>query len=251
MYMAVETMTKEEVRQDEGMDPEAQLQAGDDWKKTFERTVEGKYRSRLEIWKVEELSALEERQAAMIQDALAKHFEEEEAKRKPLDRDQIQLLLSQEYVTMKVKVPEADKMLEFTLQELPQDVEKKFYDRFKNKVVERAADIASLSQDSMDAPLAEKIQRTLLMTEEGLMVMADTTALILNYGKPEELRQVDITAEWVSKRLSSSRQWSILLAQSHINRLRDFFSQVFQSGLDATRMTSPLTAQQLLRQQVK
>lgn len=158
----------------------------------------------------------------------SKLIEQEIAKIKkafePPKPEDIQRLLEQEYVTFTVKVPwpGEDAPREFTIRELPQSVEKKFYKQLKEKLLPRAQDLAALSFKLLDGKAEDKIKSLLDAFDQTFDILADTIVLILDpRGKNDQ-----VTREWVQEHISSGRQWHIIEAQAEANRLRDFFSSL-------------------------
>ena len=144
----------------------------------------------------------------------------------PLGPTEIESLLSQEYASFNLKVKDKEgKALEFTLIELPQAIERQFYSKVKEVLMPRIKDLGSLTFELLEGDIVDKI-KTVIETFDPMMdLMADAVVLCLNpYGEKE-----DIDKDWVVANMSSSRMWSVLQAQIHLNRLRDFFSDAFQS----------------------
>jgi Zn-dependent M16 (insulinase) family peptidase len=166
-----------------------------------------------------------------IQKAIAEFREEQ----KPPSQESISQLLSQEYLTFKVKLPVEDEEgkpveKEFTIGELPQRAEKIFYRKFKEQIIPRAADVGALTFEILEGDVAKKITSALESFEPTFDLMADACVLILNpknkYGY--------LNKEWVQDNVSSYRQWNIIQAQVQVNRLRDFFSQLSRGSSKVT-----------------
>lgn len=153
-------------------------------------------------------------------------------KNKQLTPEQLEKLLSQEYVTFPVKVMCTDdsgemKERTFTLVELPQAVEKKFYKMFKDKVKPHIARLAELVREVEGGKMDGKIETILELFDPAFDMLAAATAIVLNpYGK-----QKDVDEKWCAENLSSIRMWNIISAQEQINKLRSFFSRLSPTSL--------------------
>jgi hypothetical protein len=210
--------------------------------------LRAEYEAKLEVWKAKELADLREEQDKRIQDEVSKLFLKWQEEQKPLSLDDIKKLLDQEYLEIPIKIPLPDDAGEvqnqtFVIRELPQSVERKFYKQFRTRVKEVGPELAAMVQKNMDTPFEKQIEGFLNTFDGAFDVLADGVVLILNpFGKKAE-----VTTEWVQNNISSNRQYSIILAQIEVNRLRDFFSRLFQSGQKAGTMMTPLNFQQLQR----
>lgn len=200
-------------------------------KEEFEQRTEEKYKALLEVWKRDELVALEQRTEGLIAEEVKKRFDEWQKAQKPPSPDDLQKLLDQEYLEFKVNLQTSDGEREFTIVELPQASEQKFYRLFKNKLIQKASVIASIAQANMDEPMEKKFRFALDAIDESFDLLAEACVLVLNpFGKNE------VTAEWIKNNLASNRVWNIVFAQIEANRLRDFFSQISQAGNSMTNM---------------
>lgn len=158
-------------------------------------------------------------------------IEEWKKKLEPPTKEEVQTLLDQEYQTFSVRLPDREK--EFTLHELPQKVEKKFYARMKNAMAKLASEIEALKmhaaadgkvdlKDLGSPDTFKKVVNMMNAFDPILDVLAYAATLALNpYGEEE-----GITEDWVRDHLSSSRILTIVKAQAECNRMRDFFSLV-------------------------
>jgi len=220
----------------------------------IEKKIREEYEGKFAVWKTKELAELEAQQDVQIQDAVLKYVEEWKEKQKPPSKDEIQLLLSQEYVDFELLIKYADptddepsRMAQkpFTIRELPQDVEKKFYQMFRKHLTEHLPELNAFMQKNLDKSFEEKANSFMEAFEGSFDILAETVVLVLNpYNKISWL-----TLEWVQSHISSMRQWNIVQAQIDANKLRDFFSKLSQSGQTIQTMTEPLNFQQL-RQRV-
>jgi hypothetical protein len=181
--------------------------------------------------------------------AAIKQFEENEAKaRQPLTPAEITTLLNQEYASFTFKViaktsdQDPERQIEFTLSELPQKVEKKFYSMV-TKTLERfakefTADSFKFADDKAD--LADKIFQIAQIFEPSLDLLAEACVLCLN---PRN-KQSWLTKDWIQDNFSSNRIFQIVKAQVEVNKLRSFLSEVFQ-GLSSKNPWNQADAQLL------
>lgn len=216
------------------------------------KAAESQAKEKLEVWKAEELADLEARQQQLIHEDVEKLVQKYMEEQGPPTADEIQKLLSQEYLEFKVSirtvVGEADeervKTIEFVITELPQSVEKQFYKKFKKQIVDLAPQINAWVQKNLDKSVIERVEGFLETVDGGMDLMAEAVVYVLN----PRGKKTFITKEWVADNISSIRQWNILQAQADANRLRDFFSLVSRSGREIEMTTKPLSFQQLQEQ---
>lgn len=148
----------------------------------------------------------------------------------PPSQDDIQKLLEQEYEEFTVELKVGGAQRKFVIRELPQAIEKKIFKTIKDVMVPFSTDLAALTMNLLEGDASKKIVQMMNTFEPLLDVMTRVTAIILNpYGE-----DADITEEWVSKHLSSTRIVKIVTAQAQCNRIRDFFSLLF----GATKLTA-------------
>jgi len=204
------------------------------------------YEQLLQIWKDNELTELRAKQDEIIAAGLKKYLLKVQEEQKPPEPEDIQKLLDQEYETFTIPVDvvtagasdaEGDIVTKvtFTIRELPQSIEKKFYRQFKTKLIGKLQMLESFTQSGMDKPFEEKAKSFLELFDESFDMLAEAVVLCLNpFG-----RRKDIDVAWVQNNISSDRQWRIIEAQMKVNRLRDFFSKVSTSGRDMMTMRRP------------
>ena len=209
------------------------------------KELKEEYESRFQIWQAKDLAELAEKQQVAIREEVAKLVKEYQEKQKPLTAEQIQKMLDQDYaevpLTLFVDVENEDtpQKRTYTLRELPQAVERKFYKQFIAVVKDQAPKMEAFKQRSMDQPFEKILMDFLEACDGGFELMAGAVALILNpFNRDKEL-----TAEWVGSHVSSNRQLSIVLAQVEVNKLRDFFSRVFLDGQKALMSLTPQNSQ--------
>jgi hypothetical protein len=173
--------------------------------------------------------------------AIKDFYEEEKKKRQPLTREQLESLLSAEYVEFTVKVPKDDGTnLSFTLKELPQKFEKEFYKIAKETLLDLVQEYNGKDLKMADGDIAEKIMSLMQVFEPVFDTMVKACVMCLNPYKKDEYKFVD--DEWVRNNLTSFRIYTIVLAQTEVNKLRDFFSLVFQ-GFQSAKATDLVGAQ--------
>lgn len=202
------------------------------------------YESRFEMWKERELAELREKQTEQINDLVKKYYDKMQEEMKPLTQEQINALLNQEYATFKVKVStrgKEAKTKDFTLIELPAAAEQKFYDQMRTRIMSRVKEVAAFEQATLDLPADQRIQAFLDSFTDAFDILADACQICLNWDGED----AEVTQEWCKANIAMSRMWNIVQAQMHINRLRDFFSQVLSQGLKMQMMTGRPNAQQL------
>lgn len=189
-----------------------------------------------QFWKDNELAELDKKYNITIQEELPKLFKEWAEAQKPPTEQELQKVLNQEYVTFTLDIEEVKEFEDerdpeivkrhFVIRELPATIEKRFYGTIKQRLLTKSSEIQSLVQANMEIPFEEKMKRTLNLFEDAFEILAESTVMCLNpFGK-----KAYVTKEWVQDHLSLDRQWRIIETQIQVNRLRDFFSKISQSG---------------------
>lgn len=207
------------------------------------RKMEAEFQGRFEVWKAKDLAQLKIDQQEEIQDAIKKLYTKWESEQKPPTEEDLRKLLSQEYaeITVKLHLYQSNQVEEFTIRELPQSIERKFYKQFAQRIKDKGPELSAFVQKNMDQSFEKTLEGFLNTFDGAFDIMTDAMLLVLNpFGKRE-----DITREWVANNISSNRMYSIILGQIEVNRLRDFFLRLFQSGTKAGTMMNPLNFQQL------
>jgi hypothetical protein len=202
-------------------------------------TIETEVRAEYDAKFVRDITSYQQRLKLENDAALKEVIDEFKKSQTPPTQEEIGKLLSQEYLTFDVEIPWesetlTEKIRKFTIRELPQSVEKKFYKLFKDQIVPRASEIGALSFEMTEGDVGKKIVSLLEIFDPGFDLMADACVMILN----PRGKETAINREWVQDNLGSYRQWNIINAQIQINRLRDFFSQISRSSRGMTPMTS-------------
>jgi hypothetical protein len=157
--------------------------------------------------------------------------EEEQKKKKPLTHEEIQVLLTKEYVTFPVIIQdEENKQHEFTLRELPQGVELELYKGAKNITSRIVKEANQISFKVVDNDLFQNILSLMDVFEPIQDFLAEACSLCLNppKGNPPKKKNDWLTPEWVKYNLSNYRIATIITAQVEVSKMRDFFSILFQ-----------------------
>lgn len=189
--------------------------------------IEKEIRENLQVQFVKEIADFKQQLSAQNDAAMKVVVEDFRKQQTPPTEDEIRTLLSQEYLTFDVEVPwdSVDSNAgtrTFTIRELPQAVEKRFYKTFKDQLLPKASDIGALAFEIVEGDVAKKLKTLLEAIDPAFDLMADAVVMILNPRGQEK----EITRDWVQDNLSSYRQWNIINAQIMVNKLRDFFSQL-------------------------
>lgn len=198
-------------------------------RKTIE--IRSQYEQLLGLWKEEELNQLRKEYDKITEEGVKKLFNAWLEEQKPPSHDDIQQLLSQEYETFTLPVntfgnPGEATPRMFTIRELPQEAEIQFYKGFKDRLLKNVPALQAIAQETMDMPFEERMRAIFSAFDEGFDILADAVVIILNpFGEDK-----DIDRKWVQRNIASQRQWQIVDAQIKVNRLKDFFSKLFQSG---------------------
>lgn len=166
------------------------------------------YEQLFTFWKTDELENVRKESVRIAETGLQKVFDKWKEEQKPPTNEEIQQLLNQEYETFSLKVdtytddgkegtPET-----FTIRELPQAAEKKFYKQFTDRVMGNVGSLQAFTQASMDQPFEQKAKGFLRLMDESFDLLSDAVVIALNpFGKNPKL-----TREWVQMNISSNRQ---------------------------------------------
>jgi len=177
-----------------------------------------------------------------IRDYLFELEKKEAERRKPLTNQEIQQLLDQDYATFTVKLWIDGKPEEFILQELPKSCEEKFYTMTKEVLKEAVVKFSGESFKMAGDDWWDKIVGLMDVFEPALNLMVNCCVICLNPRGEKDY----VTKEWVSANISSNRILNIIKAQVELNKLRDFFSELFR-GFLSEGMTNPAFALQSQR----
>jgi hypothetical protein len=167
----------------------------------------------------QEVNALAEENSKLITAKL----EEYRKQLTPPTPDDIQKVLSQEYVEFKVQVGNNGSRKEFVIRELPLVAEQRLVKTLSKTLGERVQDFSRLNwQQAMDGDMLTRIMHIAQVVPGTMETLAECCAVCLDpFGDVPE-----ITPQWVEKNIGLSRVLAILDAQMKAGRYRDFFSLV-------------------------
>ena len=226
-----------ELEKEKIMAAETVLSLEDEWKAKYQKEYEEKFNA----WKAKELAELKETQDKQIQEEIGKLYKKIQDETKPPTKEEIQKLVEQEYAEIPVKLYLEGEYQTFILRELPQAIERKFYRQFQQRLKDKGSELLAYTQRNIDKPFEEQLNAFMETFDGAFDVISDAVALILN---PYQ-KDAKITSEWCANNISSDRMYNIIRAQVEVNRLRDFFSQLFQSGQRAGTILTPLSMNRL------
>lgn len=173
-----------------------------------------------------EMAELRAEWQARAQQAIEAKLQEIAKAAGPTNPEEMQTLVSQEYLRFPVKVeyPDEDgefKELSFVIREVPQAVEKRMVKALTVELIPLMGKLQGI-RFTPNSTNADKLQQAIRAVPEILSILAELTVICLNpLGKRE-----GIDKAWVENNVSSSRMANILEAQFMANRIRDFFSGV-------------------------
>lgn len=181
----------------------------------------------------------------MLREAVQKFEEEERKKRIPLSADELQKLLSKEYVTFKVKLQKDNDTIDFILKELPQSVERELYSIAKNSLASASQEFSGFNLRTFEGDVLQKILGMMELFQPLQDILAKCCVLCLDppRGENKVKKHEWLTEAWVIENLSNYRITTIVLAQVEVNKMRDFFSILFQ-GFQSDVATTLVNAQQ-------
>jgi len=185
-------------------------------------TLQKEYDTRLEEQVKEVTQKLTEQNKQMLEETIEKIRKE----MAPPSTEDVQKLLEQEYVEFEIdiKVHGKKESRKFVIRELPNKIEKKIYKRIKDIMVPFSSELAALSMNMLEGDVAKKIVQIMDTFEPMLDTVVGVCTICLNPFGEEE----DVTEDWVRENLSSTRIIKIVTAQMQCNKMRDFFSLLFQ-----------------------
>ena len=121
--------------------PEALLSIKSQVRPEVEDAVRSEMRTTFELEIVKFKDDLTRQNAEIVKRSVDKWEAEEAKKREPLKPEQIQLMLDKEYATFSLKLDKDGEKIEFTLRELPQFYEKKFFKLVKDTLKDAVAEM--------------------------------------------------------------------------------------------------------------
>lgn len=201
------------------------------WEAETSLRLRKEYETLLIIWKQTELQELDKKNEDTIKLGLEEYYKKAQEQQKPPSDEDIEKLLNQEYKEFNIRVDYVDgedtRSEQFVIRELPQASEKRFFKHFREKIMVNAQALESLVQETIDQPFEAKAKAFMDLFYESFDILAEAVVIILNPFN----KKTFVTREWVQNNIGSDRQWNIVEAQIGVNRLKDFFSRVSQSGL--------------------
>jgi hypothetical protein len=202
--------------------------------------IETKVRKEFEERYAVEQATLREANRTAIENAIA----ELRQNATPPTTDEIQTALSQDYVTLVIKVRGANEAgtttdYEFQLSELPVAKERKFCRLVLEKIRPKWAELyktAKAFEDGDYTNLVEQLEFIQNIIDPTSEVLTEAVAMVIN---PRNEHPI-VTPNWILENIPTWRCWNIIKAQFEINRIRDFLSNVFQgsNGMIATQVST-------------
>ena len=150
---------------------------------------------------------------------MADKLEEITKRNTPPTVEEMEKLVSQDYVEFRVKLRKDGEMKEFVISELPQSVETKFFKRIKSKLAPHIQKFTQLEWTT--GSTLDRLQNLIEVVPEVMDTLADAAAISL-----DPRGEHGITTVWVQENLSSSRIMNIVECQIQAGRFRDFFLAV-------------------------
>lgn len=153
------------------------------------------------------------------------NWEKWKADNKPLDADDVNQLLSQEYIEFpfKVQIGKQRVVRDFIIAELVEAKEVKLVKTLQKDLIPNLHKLSEVDWSSLGTQ-TERIQALLEVIPDFLSTMAEGVAICLDPFGEEK----DIDKEWVLNNISSRRMISVIVAQAECNRYRDFLSDGFR-----------------------
>lgn len=190
--------------------------------------LEAEYNTRLDSAVNKISQQMQQENKRVVEEALERYRKE----MAPPSTEDVQKLLSQEYVEfkMEVHIPQsADSpahIKEFVIQELPQKIERKIFKRVKDILLPFSEDLGALSIHLLEGDVSSKIIKIMNTFEPAFETMVAVSCICLNPYEEDK----EVTEEWVRDHLSSTRILRVVMAQFEVNHMRDFFSLLFQGS---------------------
>lgn len=140
----------------------------------------------------------------------------------PPTPEEMQALLSQEYIEFKVRIRDSSREREFVIRELPLNVEIKVLKQIQNTLSSRLREISTMQWDP-GSTMIERIEAILGVVPGAMETLADCVAICL-----DPFGQEKIDGTWVQTNMGMPRIMAVVRAQIHVGRYRDFVSGVSQ-----------------------
>jgi hypothetical protein len=138
----------------------------------------------------------------------------------PPTQEEMEKLVSQEYLEFKVTVGRSSKSRDFVITELPQSVESKFMRVIQKKLLPHLQKFSGMEWTS--GSTIDKLQNMVEIVPEVMELLAEACRIALDPRSEDP----ELTLAWVQDNLSSFRIMSIVECQMQAGRFRDFFSAV-------------------------
>lgn len=137
----------------------------------------------------------------------------------PPTPDELNKILSQEYIEFKLEIRAAGQTREFVIRELPLDAETKILKAIQKTLSERMVEFGRVEwQANMN--MADRIQKIISIVPGAAETLADCVAVCLDpFGEDET-----INGKWVTRNIGLQKFTAIIHAQVEVSRYRDFFS---------------------------
>ena len=189
---------------------------------TLKATAQAKITA--EAQKATEMQEWVDKLIAENQEILKAKLAEFQKSMTPPTAEELQKILSQEYVEFSLKLRYDGKAREFMIRELPLAAETRLMKMVQKTLASMIKEIGAIDWQSKvgSNTMVERIMKILEMVPGAIETLSDCCAVCLDpLGEDDK-----ITGEWVQKNIGLGRLASILQAQLEVGRYRDFFSQV-------------------------
>lgn len=168
--------------------------------------------------KMRELNSLVEGIRVENKKAIEEKLEEYRKSMTPPSTDELQVLLSQEFVEFKFKLIHDGVQKDFVIRELPLQTETNIIKALRRTLAERVQEISSIEWLPGMASI-ERVQKVMELVPGAIETVADCVALCL-----DPFQEKSIDGKWVMRNVGSSRMMAIIHAQIQASRYRDFLS---------------------------
>lgn len=139
----------------------------------------------------------------------------------PPTPEQLEKILSQEYLEYTVVLRSNGTQRTFTIRELPIEAETKILKALRRTIKDRMQELSSVNWQDANNTL-ERVEKILEVVPGALDTLSECVALCLDpFGEDKEL-----DSNWIKKNVGLGRLASIIEAQLLAGRYRDFLSQV-------------------------
>ena len=170
-----------------------------------------------EAKKMQELSVALEKLAEENKKAITEAVEKIKKDMTPPSPEDIEAILSQEYLEFKLQIRGSDKP--YVIRELPLEAETRIIKAVQKTLAERLTEISRVDW-SAGMTVLDRINRVIEMVPGAMETLSDCVAVCLDpYGETPA-----IDGKWVRANLSSNRIVAIIHAQIQAGRSRDFVS---------------------------